>query len=90
MSAVILRLSAWIATEIGVALGRRAVEVDHRDAGLVGRPDRRDHRLGVGLDDQDAVDLAADHGLDLLELLVVVEVGDALEHFAAVRLGRPA
>ena len=71
---------------VGVRLRRRAVEVDHRDIGLVGRPDGRDHRVGVGLHDDDAVHAPRDGGANLLELLVVVLVRDRLEDLEAAVL----
>jgi hypothetical protein len=60
--------------------------VNHGDVGTVGCADRWDHGFRVGLHDDDAVDLAGDHGTNLLELLAVVFVRDAFEHGVAALL----
>ena len=71
---------------IRVAGRRRTIEMNHGHASRIGRADRRNHGLVVGMHDDDAVDAALNHGLHLLVLPVVVHVRDGFEHGPAAGL----
>ena len=64
----------------------RAVEKNDRDVGRVSGSDGWDGGVVVGRDEYDSVDLAFDHRLHLIVLLVLVPVGDRLERRPAVFL----
>ena len=65
---------------------RRPVEEDDRDVCGVRSADRGNGCVVVGRDEDNPVDLAFDHRLDLIVLLVLVAVGDRLERRPTVLL----
>jgi hypothetical protein len=50
---------------VGVAFRRGAVKVHHWDARCIGYPDGGNHGFRIGMDDDDPIDAALNHGLDL-------------------------
>ena len=48
--------------------------------GGIGSPNGWNDGFVIGMDDDDSVDLALDHRLNLLVLLIVIQIGNRLQH----------